>query len=87
MTTSAPRRALLRSSALFSALALGLCFGGAAQAQTRSFNIPAEPLSQALRDYGRASGRQIIFTEDLVRGRSAPEVRGQYSADAALALL
>jgi iron complex outermembrane receptor protein len=81
------RSVLLNTSALFGALALSLAAAGGAMAQERAYNIPAETLSQALRDYGRASGRQIIFTEDLVRGRQAPALKGSYPSDAALARL
>lgn len=54
------------------------------QARTFSFNIPSEPLSKALRDYGEATGQQIIFTEDLVAGRRAPALQGTFDADEAL---
>jgi len=80
------RRGLLASSAICGA-ALALLVVGAARAQPRGYDIPAESLSQALRDYGRQSGLQIIFTEDLVRGRSAPGVRGSLEPAEALKIL
>jgi outer membrane receptor protein involved in Fe transport len=72
-------------------LALAACqlAGHAARAQERSFtfDIPGEPLAQALRDYARIARRQIIFTDDLVSNRQSPILRGPYTAAAALALL
>jgi len=79
-------KSLLNSSALAGALALSLMAGGAL-AQDRIYNIPAESLSKALRDYGQASSRQLIFTEDLVQGRTSPPLRGAMSPQAALARL
>jgi len=86
MNNSRSRRRLLNTSALV-AVAISLAAAGAAAAQDRTYHIPSESLSKALRDYGRASGRQVIFTEDLVRGRTAPVLEGSYSPDAALARL
>ncbi len=82
------KRALLRGS-IYSGLA-GLSLAIGAQplmAQSRTYQIKEASLSKALREYGRASGRQIIFTEDLVRGKRAPALNGSYSADEALARL
>jgi iron complex outermembrane recepter protein len=81
------RRRLLASSAIACGAALALLLAGAAAAQPRTYDIPSESLSQALRDYGRQSGLQVIFTEDLVRGRIAPGVKGSFEAEAALKTL
>jgi hypothetical protein len=78
-------RTLLPALAGASVTLLGAA--GISWAQNPTFNIPAEPLSQALRDYGRESGRQIIFTEDLVRGRASHQVQGPLAPDAALTAL
>lgn len=80
------------SAALVAASVCALWIGssGAASAQGArdiAYDIPPESLSQALRDYGRESGRQIVFTENLVRGRTSHGLKGSYSADAALARL
>jgi outer membrane receptor protein involved in Fe transport len=55
-----------------------------AWAQARAYDIQAQPLADALREYGRTSGHHLLFTEDLVRGKTAPRVRGTYSPEAAL---
>ena len=82
-----PYRCVTRVPALIGTLVILLGGAGVAWAQESTYNIPAEPLSQALRDYGRESGRQIIFTEDLVRGLTSHEMRGSYTANTALAHL
>ncbi|MBI1685149.1 TonB-dependent receptor domain-containing protein [Caulobacter hibisci] len=78
-------RGLYRTTALAAAIAISLG-ANTALAQTRSyaFDIPAEPLSQALRDYGRATQQQLLFTEDLTAGKTASAVKGDLSAEAAL---
>jgi iron complex outermembrane recepter protein len=76
---------MVRAGLVASALALALVTQGVqAQARTFSFDIPAETLSEALRHYGEATGQQIIFTEDLVEGRSAQALRGTFAANDAL---
>ena len=67
-----------------SALAIGLSLAAAAQAQERAYSRPAEPLSVRLREFARVSGEQIVFTDDLVRGKTAPAFQGSYAADEAL---
>lgn len=68
------------------ALALACLAVGPATAQSRSFHfdIQEQSLSQALQRYGRISGQQIVFTEDLVAGRDSPPLKGEFAADAAL---
>ncbi len=76
---------MLRVGLVASALALAAVVEPVrAQTRTFSFDIPAETLSQALRDYGEATGQQIIFTEDLVGGRRSSALRGTFEADEAL---
>jgi len=58
-----------------------------AQERTFTFERPAEPLADALRQYGKTANRQLIFSPDLVRGRQARAVQGRYSADEALTAL
>ncbi len=86
------RRVRMRGSALALALALAwhCMVSGPSFAQASSsdaFDIPAEPLSKALHDYAAASGRQIIFLDADVAGRTAPALKGEYPADRALDLL
>ena len=76
---------MLRAGLVASALALTVVSAPVqAQARTFAFDIPAETLSEALRDYGEATGQQIIFTQDLVEGRRSQALRGTLDADEAL---
>ena len=83
MKQSRTRVALFRTTALFGAIAL-LGTASAVHAQTRDYRIPDESLSRSLKDFGRASGLQIVFTEDLVRGRTSPALTGAFTAQDAL---
>ena len=55
-----------------------------AESQTYPFEMRQQPLSAALREYARVSDQQIIFTNEIVAGRSAPALHGTYEADRAL---
>jgi iron complex outermembrane recepter protein len=63
---------------------------GAANARAESapgtlrFEISPQSLAQALRSYGRISGQEIIFTRELVDGKTVPALNGEYTAQAAL---
>jgi iron complex outermembrane receptor protein len=87
MSANEARRFIWNKRILVGAMAFALGAADTAEAQEVSFNIPAESLSQALRDYGRAAGRQLIFTEDLVRGHAVAALRGSFTADQALTRL
>lgn len=79
------RHQLLRSASLAVALSIGLGATSAlAQERTYSFDIPAESLSKALRDYGRVTHQQLLFTEDLTVGKTAPALQGALGASDAL---
>src|SRR3546814_586013 len=73
----------LRSRTVLAAIALALG-STVVVAQVSTYEMPAKPLSQALRDYGRIADVQIIFTEDLVRGRTAPGLKGDFTPTDAL---
>ena len=56
-----------------------------AQATRRtSFDIPAQPLSQALTAFGRQSGLQIAVDSAAVAGKASAGVSGSMTADEAL---
>lgn len=79
------QRFLLSSTALM-ALALGAQPAWAAGPEYQ-FDIPAESLSLALTDFSAASSQQIIFSEEVVKGRATSGLHGRYSSDAALSAL
>lgn len=58
----------------------------AAQAQeaSRHYDIAAQPLADALRQYSRTSGRDVIAPATLVAGKRSPGARGSLTADGAL---
>jgi len=71
------------------ALAMSLVMLGptpifAQQAAVLSYAMPSQPLSAALNQLALSSDRQILVPPELVRGRTAPALDGQYTLDAAL---
>ncbi|HEY5760319.1 MAG TPA: TonB-dependent receptor [Steroidobacter sp.] len=50
----------------------------------QEFNIAAQPLSQALREYAQQSGDQVVFYSDIGKGREAPALAGSYTRQEAL---
>ncbi|ENZ80631.1 TonB-dependent receptor [Caulobacter vibrioides OR37] len=68
-----------------SAFAVGLSAPSAhAQVQARAFEIAQQPLGPALRAFALQSGKDIVFDPKLVRGKSAPPLKGQYLNEEAL---
>lgn len=55
-----------------------------AAAQRAAFDIPAQPLADALRQFAHQSGVQLGFAPALAAGRQGQAVRGVLAADAAL---
>ena len=55
-----------------------------AAAQTASFDLPAQPLADALRQFASQSGVQLVFAPELGAGRRSQAVRGTQEAEAAL---
>ena len=56
----------------------------AQQATVHSYAMPSQPLGAALNQLALSSDRQILVPPDLVRGRTAPALDGQFTLDAAL---
>lgn len=75
--------AMLASSVSATAL-----YAPAACAQgQQSYDIPAQPLGEALRRYSELSGRDIVAASKLVEGRRSSAVRGRFTPDMALSRL
>ena len=55
-----------------------------ASTELRRYNIPAQPLSEALIEFGKQSGLQVTTGSVLVEGKQAPSVSGTLSAEQAL---
>ncbi|MCE5984627.1 TonB-dependent siderophore receptor [Pseudomonas sp. LF19] len=58
-----------------------------AQAQSQDFNIPAQPLADALDQFSAQSGLQVIYDANQLNGRSSPGVKGRMSPTQALQAL
>lgn len=43
-----------------------------------TINIPAQPLAEALKQYAKQSGKNIVFDNSLAKGKLAPAVKGNY---------
>ena len=52
-----------------------------------TFNIPAQDLSTALREFARQSSREILFSSEVAQGKKTKGVKGDLTADAALTKL
>jgi outer membrane receptor protein involved in Fe transport len=80
-----------QSTTATAALAL-LLLAGATSAKGQSprqfvFDLPAETLSQALREVGVRTGRNIIAPADLIGTQQAPPLTGTFTAEEAVARL
>ncbi len=53
----------------------------------KSFDIPGEALGAALRDFGRQSNQQILFSTDIVAGKKTSGLKGSFTVEAAIAAL
>lgn len=58
-----------------------------ANREARNYSIPAQPLSEALIQFGRQSGLQVSAESGLVRGKQAAAVSGNLSVEQALSRL
>lgn len=58
-----------------------------ADVQTEEFDIESQDLGPALRAYGLAADRQVMFSDAVVSGKQSGTLNGYYSADQALDLL
>ena len=78
------RGALLRTTAVSVLMSTALSGAAFAQDGMYAFNIPAEPLSLALQDVAKASGKQIVFADRLTTGKSTSGLHGAYTVDVAM---
>src|SRR5271170_2166261 len=57
------------------------------KAQTKDFNVPAQPATTGIPEFARQAGIQILVSEPLVRGKRIAAVAGSHSVAEALAIL
>lgn len=81
-----PSALLPRAAVRLSTLAAGILLACAAHAQGTPlrFDQGAEPLDRALAAVARQAGVQVFFASGLAAGRTAPALRGEYTAREAL---
>ncbi len=75
-------RASASGVALFVALSTVGC-GAHAQA-LYDFDLPAQPLARSLTEIGSRTGVNVVFRPEAVRSKTAPALKGEFGAHAAL---
>ncbi|SDU43338.1 TonB-dependent siderophore receptor [Pseudomonas yamanorum] len=68
----------------FTAAVLSLSLGMSGSLAAAELNIPAQSLEGALRELGQQSGRQILYSPDLVQGKRATALHGDLDVSSAL---
>jgi outer membrane receptor protein involved in Fe transport len=81
--TTLPRKALLSCGAAVGVLA----FATGAFAQQRAFDIAAQPATQAVPEFARQAGVQIMSAGADLRGVRLQAVKGEYDVHAALSMM
>lgn len=61
-----------------------LLYSSALFAQDIQVNLPAQPLQQSIQQIARQSQAEIIYTGDILKNKTAPQLRGQLSIEQAL---
>jgi iron complex outermembrane recepter protein len=73
-----------RAYALASSAIVAAAYAGAAQAQVRPFNLPAQPAEQGIPAFARQAGVQVLADARVVRGKRTQALRNNYTVDQAL---
>lgn len=58
-----------------------------AHAQTKDFNLPAQPAIKGIPEFARQAGIQMLVSEKLVRGKQTAAVTGSHSIEEAVVIL
>ncbi|PVM88832.1 TonB-dependent receptor [Caulobacter endophyticus] len=87
--TSILRRGLMATAAAFVAAAAAPAMAAPRllQAEHQAYDLKAQPLATALSEVARISGRPIVVSTSLARGKIAPALKGRYTADQAYGAL
>ena len=67
--------------------ATGISGNTSASTELRQYNIPAQPLSEALIEFGKQSGLQVTADSILLEGKQGSSVKGNLSVEQALSQL
>ena len=84
LRSSRARSIFLRTTGIAGILALAVSNAASAQNATYAFDIPAGPLSHALQDVAKTSGKQIIFADRLTAGKSTAGLHGTFAVNVAM---
>lgn len=78
-----------RNAWMGAAAIIALAAAPAVQAQTQTihFQIPAQPLAQALAEFSRQTGAPVMTASKLVEGKTSADVDGDYTPIEALSLI
>ena len=63
---------------------VALAAASPAFAKPVDFDIDAQPLGDALREFAQESGREILFSSDVVDGKRSTDIEGSYEPEDAL---
>lgn len=78
-------RAYIRRASMLGVMAMIICAAPVqAEAQRINISIEAQELDSALRQFARQTGKQILFSPELVKGRRSATVKGPLSPEEAL---
>ncbi len=80
---------MLGRAGTFAIIAFGFATAAMAQSSETSveFDMPAQSLDQALRNYGVVADKQVMFSVDLVNGKTVGPIAGEMTPDEALQTL
>lgn len=84
LRSSRTRSVFLRTTGIAGVFALAVSNAAYAQNVTYAFDIPAGPLSLALQDVAKTSGKQIIFADRLTAGKSTAGLHGTFAVNTAM---
>src|SRR5205085_1371401 len=74
------RRSGRLRQALIGGAAIAALSAGLVRAQEIDIFVPAQPLSQTLKDISRQTGENVLFTPESVEGLQAPAVSGRMTS-------
>ena len=66
---------------------LGATAAQASEVERHSYHLPSQPLAASLRAVATASGRSIVAPGNLVKGKRAPALDGDFTVEDAVAFL
>lgn len=84
LTKALKMRRVFQPRLLSATLVLALPFAAQVQAQTFNFNIPAQPLANALQTFGQQANLQVLYSPDDVQSLRSRAVSGALTPQAGI---